>query len=240
MSDTQHVAGTAREQTGQVADTARQQTHEVAGTAKEQTRQVGETAREEASQVLATATEQASNVLGELTDELSQKADEQASRLGQGLYEVSSQLWAMSENAGEQGIAVSAARQLSEQSERLADRLSQDGTAGLASDVRRYARNNPGSFLLGAAVLGVVAGRLTRGAKDQAKQSSGGRRSPMPSPTPSPMPPPVTGTPVAAADPMLEPAPLLDEPAIEPAPYPSAEAGLTEQPYPATESGGRR
>lgn len=175
MSDTQQIAGTTKEQTSQVAGTAKKQTGQVAGTAKKQAQHVTGTARAEVSNVVGTATEQAKGLFSEVTDEVNAKADEQAGRLGERLREVSKQLRSMAESSDEQGMATSAVRSLGEQSERLADKLSSDGTKGVAGEISRYGRNNPGSFLLGALVAGVAAGRLTRGAKDQSPQETGDR-----------------------------------------------------------------
>lgn len=214
MSDSTQTAQAAREQTGEVAGTAREQTDRVAGTAKEQTRQVTETAKAEAAGVAGTAAEQARTVLDEVTADVTAKADEQAGRLGERLRELSKQLQSMAAGSDEQGLATSAVRSLGEQSERLADKLSSDGTAGVVGDVRRYARNNPGSFLLGAAVAGLAAGRLTRGAKDQSQQSSGASPGaeqrdagvrPVAGVAPAPVVPPVAPVPVA------EPYPVAPE-----------------------------
>jgi uncharacterized membrane protein len=49
--------------------------------------------------------------------------------------------------------------------ESFSDRLQNREPADLLNDVRSYARRKPGTFLIGAAVLGVVAGRLTSGIK---------------------------------------------------------------------------
>lgn len=45
----------------------------------------------------------------------------------------------------------------------LADALESKGPQGLLDDVRRYARRSPGTFLLGAALAGLVTGRLVKG-----------------------------------------------------------------------------
>jgi vacuolar-type H+-ATPase subunit H len=217
VSNTQQAAGTAREQTGHVADSAKQHSHEVAGTAKSEAHHLTGAARSEAQNVLGTATEQARSVLEEVTGELSQKGDEQAGRLSKRLRELSSELRSMAEKADQQGLAVSAVQTLGEQSERLADRLSDDGTKGIASDLRGYARNSPGSFLLAAAVAGVATGRMTRGAKDQSKQSSGGQ----------------SGTPAPIATAPVEPAVVAVEADVYAPPAGTAPAA---EPYPATET----
>lgn len=71
----------------------------------------------------------------------------------------------------------------------------------MVDQVRGFARRRPGTFLLGALALGVVAGRLGRGAKDA---QSSGQAEPSPydqiaaeTPPPGltgPLPPDVTGT----------------------------------------------
>ena len=45
--------------------------------------------------------------------------------------------------------------------------LEQREPADLLDEVRNFARRRPGTFLIGAAVAGLAAGRLTRGLKDQ-------------------------------------------------------------------------
>jgi hypothetical protein len=204
MSDTQQMAGTAKQQGGKVA-----------GSAKEQSQQVAGTTKAEVADVVGTAAEQAKGLLGEVTSEVTSKADEQAARLGERLREMSKQLRSMAESTDEQGLATSAVRSLGEQSGRLADKLSSDGTSSVASEVSRYARNNPGSFLLGALVAGVAAGRLTRGAKDQSQQSSGG------STQSEPVLPPVASAaalPISASPAHDTPAPIAPAPvAVAPA-----------------------
>jgi vacuolar-type H+-ATPase subunit H len=231
VSNTPQAAGTAREQTGHVADSAKQHTHEVAGTAKNEAHNVTGAARSEAQNVLGTATEQARSVLEEVTGELSQKGDEHAGRLSKRLRELSSELRSMAEKADEQGLAVSAVQTLGEQSERLADRLSEGGTKGIASDLRRYARNSPGSFLLAAAVAGVATGRVTRGAKDESKQSSGGQSPGQPSGTAAPVGASPVEPAVVAVEADVYAPPAGTAPAAEP--YPAA------QTYAPSERGGR-
>ena len=43
----------------------------------------------------------------------------------------------------------------------------------LLEEVRRFARRRPGTFLLGAAAIGFLGGRLTRGIADEARDDSG-------------------------------------------------------------------
>jgi len=55
-------------------------------------------------------------------------------------------------------------RSISERVQQLADRLENTEPTELLEDVRRYARNKPGMFLMGAMAAGFVGGRLVKGA----------------------------------------------------------------------------
>jgi hypothetical protein len=63
------------------------------------------------------------------------------------------------------GPAHELVRQATDKIEDLAGWLQNREPADLLDEVRSFARRKPGTFLLGAAVAGVVAGRLTSGVK---------------------------------------------------------------------------
>jgi hypothetical protein len=52
--------------------------------------------------------------------------------------------------------------------------LSDHEPGDLLDQVRQFARRRPGAFLLGAALVGIIAGRLTRGAASASDSSTGG------------------------------------------------------------------
>jgi hypothetical protein len=60
------------------------------------------------------------------------------------------------------------ARQAADRADRVADWLGEREPGDLVEEVRSLARRRPGAFLLGAALAGVVVGRLTRGVVDTA------------------------------------------------------------------------
>jgi hypothetical protein len=64
------------------------------------------------------------------------------------------------------GTASGLVREAADRARALSSRLDGREPRELLDDVRGFARRRPGTFLLGALVAGVVAGRLTRGAKD--------------------------------------------------------------------------
>jgi hypothetical protein len=125
--------------------------------AKDEARNVGQTAAQAGSQVASTAADQAKEVAHEAQQ---QKAASGLSSLAQelrGLADGSSQ--------GAPGPARDLLQQASGYVEQFADRLQNREPADLLEDVRAFARRRPGTFLLGAALAGVLAGRLTSGVK---------------------------------------------------------------------------
>ncbi|WP_254910221.1 hypothetical protein [Micromonospora sp. NBS 11-29] len=63
---------------------------------------------------------------------------------------------------GGSGPVTELAHQAAERVHGVAGWLEQREPGDLLNEVKSYARRNPGTFLVGAALLGVVAGRLTR------------------------------------------------------------------------------
>jgi hypothetical protein len=91
------------------------------------------------------------------------QAGSQKTRAVQGLHAVSDELEQMAQSSGQSGLATEVARQVSGRSRELAGYLDRHEPADLLDEIRSYARRRPVVFLAGAAVAGVVAGRLTRG-----------------------------------------------------------------------------
>ncbi|GGM16309.1 hypothetical protein [Micromonospora yangpuensis] len=68
----------------------------------------------------------------------------------------------MAEQGGQSGPMTEVARQAADRVHGVAGWLEERQPGDILTEVRDYARRNPGTFLVGAAVLGVLAGRLTR------------------------------------------------------------------------------
>ena len=73
----------------------------------------------------------------------------------------------MAANGGQSGVATEFARQAADRMHGAASWLEQREPGDLLDEVRNFARRRPGAFLIGAAVAGLAAGRLTRGLKDR-------------------------------------------------------------------------
>jgi hypothetical protein len=141
--------------------------------AKEQAGQVGQTAAQAGGQVAQTTKEQATNVVGEAKQQgrdlvweartqVGEQAGMQKARAVGGLRSLGDELQQMAGQGGQSGIAAEVARQAATRAHGLADHLDRHEPSDLLDQVRTYARRRPVVFLAGAAVLGVLAGRLTR------------------------------------------------------------------------------
>jgi len=214
----------ARDQAGQVGGAAADAGRHVAGTAKEQAGQVADQARREAKDLLHQAR-------GQVTEQArggQQKATQALRSLAAELKEMT---------GGERsGPASDLAAQAAGRVDDLAGWLDSREPGDLVQEVRSFARRRPGAFLIGAAVAGVLAGRLTRGAIDANRDTSGGYA---PSPTPRqpvaypPTNPAYVAGPPPAATPYDAPGAGVP-PTGEPRPYapPVAPAGAPVPPLP--------
>ena len=171
-----------------------------AGTvAKEQAGQVGQTAAQAGGQVAQTTKEQATNVVGEAKQQgrdlvweartqVGEQAGTQKARAVDGLRSLGDELQQMAGQGGQSGIAAEVARQAATRAHGLADHLDRHEPSDLLDQVRTYARRRPVVFLTGAAVLGVLAGRLTRNLASDGSGSRAGSESTALAATPPALP----------------------------------------------------
>ncbi|MBB3082822.1 hypothetical protein [Geodermatophilus sabuli] len=145
--------------------------------AKGEARNVGQTAAQAGSQVASTAADQAKEIAYETKQQardlaqqgrtqLRQQAVASQQKAAQGLQGIAAQLRGMVEGNGAQaGPARDLVEQATGKVEEFAGWLQNREPADLLEEVRSFARRKPGTFLLSAALAGVVAGRLTSGVK---------------------------------------------------------------------------
>ena len=69
------------------------------------------------------------------------------------------------------GLAADLAQEVADRARSLSRHLDQREPGELLDDVRRFARQRPGTFLLGALAAGVIAGRLLRGTRDAVEEA---------------------------------------------------------------------
>ena len=205
--------------------------HEVAGigrSAGEAGEQVAQAATQQAREVASETAQQARSVLDDGVGQLRQQAREGQQKVAGGLRTLADELRGMAKKGGQSGIAGDLVREASDRAHGAAAWLERREPSDLLEEVRDFARQRPGTFLLGAAVAGVLAGRLTRGAAASRASTADVEGQPQPprqAPAPTTMPtgseaPPAT-TPAAGAT-------LIGDPGV-----PSA-ADYPHQSYPAS------
>lgn len=143
---------------------AKEQAQQAVGTAADETKHVAGVAQDEARRVASEATSQVQDLMGQATSALDEQSRTQRDRLVGTLRSFGDDLERMA-SQGEGGLAADVTRQAADRARALSSRLDGREPRDLLDDVRSFARRRPGTFLLGALAAGVVAGRLTRGAK---------------------------------------------------------------------------
>ncbi|MEV1330301.1 hypothetical protein AB0J20_12070 [Micromonospora costi] len=140
---------------------ARQQASRVGHQTAQAGGQLGHAAAEQGRQVAAQARQQAHYLSGEATSQLREQARSQKHRAAEGLRSMGRDLGSMADQ-GDSGMAGEAVRRVGDVAQRAAGWLDEREPADVLHDVRSYARRHPGMFLAGAAVAGLLFGRLTR------------------------------------------------------------------------------
>lgn len=183
---TQEAAGQSPPQhdteTSSTAGAATEEAKGVASAAADRGGQLAQTAAEEVKQVTDRATREARDLVQEGRAQLMTQARDGQRKAARSLHALADQLGQMSDQTAEPGVASDVTRQVSQRTRSVAQWLERREPGELLDDVRRFARRRPGVFLAGAAIAGVLVGRVTRGAvahqKDETAdggQSAGGQ-----------------------------------------------------------------
>lgn len=153
----------SRDSDPSTADTAKGEGRQVAEEAKQGGQHVAGVAKEEAVKVASTVGDQAKSLLSQGRSELSDQAGTQKQRLAEGLMSLSVELDSMAQNSEQSGPATDLARQAAQRSQDFAGWLEDNEPGAALEEVKRFAQRRPGTFILLAAGVGLLAGRLTRG-----------------------------------------------------------------------------
>ncbi|MET3935570.1 hypothetical protein [Arthrobacter sp. OAP107] len=143
-------------------DVAKDEAANVAGEAKGAAQNVAETAKTEAKNVAYEAKNSARDLLHQAKSDLTDQAGTQQAKAAEGIRNVSSQLRTMADAPDQQGVAADLVRQVADRSESVASWLDNRDPGSLLNEVKSFARQRPGTFLLLAAGAGLLAGRLGR------------------------------------------------------------------------------
>jgi vacuolar-type H+-ATPase subunit H len=154
-------------------DVAKEEARGVAQDAVQSGKQTAETAKQQAGQVAGEAMSQARQLLDQTREQVTSQGQAQQERAASGLRSLADELSGLvSGNVQQEGLATDLARQASDKVRAAADFIENRQPAELLDEVRRFARRRPGAFLLGAAAVGFLGGRLTRGIADEARDDS--------------------------------------------------------------------
>ncbi|GAA4757125.1 hypothetical protein GCM10023328_46230 [Modestobacter marinus] len=158
------------------SDVAKDQARDVGNTAQQAGSQVAGTAADQAKQVTQETKRQAQDLVQQGRSQLQEQVRGGQQKAGQGLGEIAQQLRIMVDGSEQtpSGPAADLVRQAGDKVEELAGWLQDREPGDLVDEVRRFARRRPGAFMLGAAVAGIVAGRLTTGVVASHKEDSSG------------------------------------------------------------------
>jgi len=165
----------ADDSTGQAGtvDLAKDQAVSVGQGAAHAGQHVAGVAKDQAQNVAAEAGSQAKDLLQQARTELGDQAGAQQQRVASGLHALGDELRSMSEHSEQPGVASDLVRQGASKSHDVASWLDSREPGHLVDELKSFARQRPGTFLLAAAGAGLLAGRLTRGVKDAANDDSG-------------------------------------------------------------------
>jgi hypothetical protein len=154
-------------------EVARAEAGNVGQHAREAGGQVAQTATDQAKNVVAETGRQARDLLGEAQGQARDQASIQQQKTAQQLRTVADELHEMVAKGGQSGLATEVARQTADRMDKTASWLEQRQPGDLLEGVRDFARRRPGTFLVGAAIAGLAAGRLTRGLTGGADSAPG-------------------------------------------------------------------
>ena len=224
------TTGTFAEQGGASTkkEAAKEEAANVAGQARGAAQNVAGTAKAEAANVASEVKTNTKDLLNQAKSGLTDQAGAQQQKAAEGIRTISSQLRSMADAPDQQGVASDLIRQAAERSESVASWLDNRDPGSLLNEVKSFARQRPGTFLLLAAGAGLLAGRLGRSLQAGAPETGPASGS-LP---PYPAQPPVTESSLTAAP----AAPLYDAPQATPTTY--AETVYGEPARPGFESPG--
>lgn len=154
-------------------DVAKEEATGTAQDAAQAGKHTAETAKQQAGEVVGEAKSQAQMLIGQARDELTSQGTAQQQKAASGLRSLADELTGMvNGDVSQPGLASDLARQASDRVRTAADALENRQPSELLDEVRRFARQRPGVFLLSAAAIGFIGGRLTRSVAAEAKDDS--------------------------------------------------------------------
>ena len=154
--------GASTENGASKTDAARDEATDVKRQAADSAQTVAETAKTEVGNVAAEVKTNARDLMYQAKSDLTDQAGVQQQKVAEGLRSISTELQTMASASEQPGVATDLVRQAAERSSAVAGWLDGRDPGSLLTEVKSFARQRPGTFLLLAAGAGVLAGRLSR------------------------------------------------------------------------------
>jgi hypothetical protein len=150
---------------------------QAASTASDEAGRVTDVAKEQAQEVAAEVKTQARDLLGELRTQVREQSVSQRDQLAQTLRQFGDDLDEMNRSTTGSGLASDLTDRAASKAREFSTYVNDHEPGDLVEEMRAFARRRPGTFLVGAAIAGVVAGRLTRGAVASSSAGTSGEPS---------------------------------------------------------------
>lgn len=155
------------------AASAQQSGQQVVGSAADHAKDLGGSVTDKASEVVSEAGDKARDLVSQTRDQVGTEAENRRGQAVSTLRSLGDELDSMQSHEGESGWATELASRGSGYVRQTADWLDNRDPSQILDDVKGFARRRPGTFLVGALLAGVVAGRLTRAVKAGAPETAG-------------------------------------------------------------------
>jgi hypothetical protein len=162
--DTYQTTGAAPDGNG-TAEVAREQAAAVRQHAASAGGDIAQTTKEQGREVAAETGRQARDLAQEARTQLREQTVAQRDRATSSLRALGDELEQMAERGGQSGPATEIAHQAADRVRGVARFLENREPGDLLEEVRSYARRRPGAFLAGAAVAGVLVGRVVKASR---------------------------------------------------------------------------
>ena len=157
------VAGSAVEKAGDVAGSAAEKAGELKDVALERGGDVAAVAKDELARLAHDARTEVQSLWSNASGQLQGQAAAGQQQLSELLHSLAGELGEMASKSENTGPLTALARQAAAKGGEWSHWLANSEPADVLTQVRRFARRRPFVFLAGAAVAGVVVGRLGRG-----------------------------------------------------------------------------
>jgi hypothetical protein len=157
-----------------VKDSAKQQAAQVGSTATDAAGATASTAKEQIGNVAQEAAGQAKDLWSQASSDINDQATQQTQRLTSNIRQLAEHLTGMADNGESGSPAQSLVREAGKRAHGVADYLDGRQPGDFVTDIQQFGRRRPGTFLIGAAAAGFLAGRLIKAAKN-AEQSPDGQ-----------------------------------------------------------------